>query len=106
MWSPKQIKNTRDLIYASCMIVEKVIDKCVSVIVYWPVDISCLFSILDGYNRYVEVVGGSIGAGACANGNRSGKIYKIDHDTKMLHFLSEENGANDWLYIVIDDIVS
>lgn len=52
------------------------------------------------------MVGGSIGAGACANGNRSGKIYKIDHDTKMLHFLSEENGANDWLYIVIDDIVS
>ena len=100
----------RDLTFASCMSVLKVIDKlCVSVIVYWPFDIWRVFSIPDGYNRYVEVVGGSIGAGACANENRSGKIYKIDHDTKMLHFLSEENdagGANDWLYIVIDDIVS
>ena len=66
------------------------------------------FSI-DGYNKYVEVVGSSIGAGACANVRRSGKIYKIDDTTKMLHFLSEENdveGANDWLYTVIEDIVS
>ena len=57
----------------------------------------------------MEVVGSSIGAGACANVKRSGKIYKIDDTTKMLHFLSEENdveGANDWLYTVIEDIVS
>ena len=55
------------------------------------------------------MVGSSIGAGACANVKRSGKIYKIDDTTKMLHFLSEENnveGANDWLYTVIEDIVS
>ena len=64
---------------------------------------------IDGYNKYVEVVGSSIGAGACANVKRSGKIYKIDDNTKMLHFLSEERdvgGANDWLYTVIEDIVS
>ena len=56
----------------------------------------------------MEVVGGSIGAGACANVNRNAKVYKIDDDTKMLHFLSEEEpgGANDWLFIVIEDIVS
>ena len=57
----------------------------------------------------MEVVGSSIGAGACANVRRSGKIYKIDDATKMLHFLSEENdveGTNDWLYTVIEDIVS
>ena len=62
----------------------------------------------DGYNRYVEVIGGSIGAGACANVNRSAKVYKINDDTKMLHFLSEEEvgGDNDWLFIVIEDIVS
>ena len=66
-----------------------------------------LYSNSDGYNRYVEVIGGSIGAGACANVKRNAKIYKIDDDTKMLHFLSKEpGGANDWLFIVIDDIVS
>lgn len=57
----------------------------------------------------MEVVGSSIGAGACANVKRSGKIYKIDDTTKMLHFLSEKNdvgGDNDWLYTVIEDIVS
>ena len=64
---------------------------------------------IDGYNKYVELVGSSVGDGACANQKRRGKIYRIDDNTKMLHFLSEENdvgGANDWLYTVIEDIVS
>ena len=61
---------------------------------------------LDGYNRYVEVVGRSVGVGTYASVKRSGKIYKIDDTTKMLHLLSEVKGANDWLYTVIEDIVS
>ena len=53
------------------------------------------------------MIGGSIGAGACANVNRSAKICKISDDTTMLNFLSGEvEGANDWLFIVIEDIVS
>ena len=53
------------------------------------------------------MIGGSIGAGACANVKRNAKIYKIDDDTKMLHLLSEREGeGNDWLFIVIEDIVS
>ena len=55
------------------------------------------------------MIGGGIGAGACANVNRSTKIYKIDYDTKILKFLSEEFGENennDWLFIVVEDIVS
>ena len=53
------------------------------------------------------MIGGSIGAGACANVKRNAKIYKIDDDTKMLHLLSEKDGEdNDWLFIVIEDIVS
>ena len=55
------------------------------------------------------MVGSSIGAEACATVKRSGKIYKIDDSTKMLHFLSEEKDVgegNDWLYTVIEDIVS
>jgi len=63
--------------------------------------------VKDGYNKYVEVIGGSIGAGACANVKRNAKIYKINDDTKMLHFLSEKDGEdNDWLFIVIEDIVT
>ena len=115
----------RDLTCASCMNVLKVctlsfytiVHLCGSVYVYVALthyhlltQFSIRFSFsIDGYNKYVEVVGSSIGAGACANVKRSGKIYKIDDCTKMLHFLSEENdvgGANDWLYTVIEDIVS
>lgn len=65
--------------------------------------------MLDGYNKYVEEIGGNIGAGACAHVRRGERILKIDDNTKILHFLSEEKdvgGANDWLYIVIEDIVS
>lgn len=60
------------------------------------------------YNNYVDVIGHSIGAGACANVRRQGKMYHIEDDTKLIHFLSEEEEgtANDWLYIVIADIVS
>ena len=56
----------------------------------------------------MEVVGHSIGAGACASFKREGRIYHIEDTTKLIHFLSEgeEGQANDWLYIVIADIVS
>ena len=52
------------------------------------------------------MIGESIGAGA--NVNRNAKICKIDDDTEMIHFLSgEEVGEdNDWLFIVIQHIVS
>ena len=61
-----------------------------------------------GYNTYVKVVGHSIGGGACGNARRGGKVLQIDDRTKLLHFLSssDEEEGNDWLYLVIDDIVS
>ena len=40
---------------------------------------------------------------------RKGKLYHIEDDTKLLHLLSEsgeEGEENDWLFIVITDIVS
>ena len=53
------------------------------------------------------MIGGTIGAGACANVKRNTKLYKINDDTKMLHLLSEKDGKdNDWLFTVIEDIVS
>ena len=67
-----------------------------------------LLMIKAGYNKYVKAVGRSIGAGGCATVQRTGKIYPIEDNTTLLHFLSEkeEESGNDWLYIVIADIVS
>ena len=42
----------------------------------------------DGYNKYVELIGGAIGAGACAALRQGNKIYTIDDDIPLLHFLS------------------
>ena len=41
-----------------------------------------------GYNTYVELIGGAIGVGACAAVRRGNKIYTIDDDIPLLHFLS------------------
>lgn len=41
-----------------------------------------------GYNHYVELIGGAIGVGACAAVRRGNKIYTIDDDIPLLHFLS------------------
>ena len=41
-----------------------------------------------GYNNYVELIGGAIGVGACAAVRRGNKIYTIDDDIPLLHFLS------------------
>ena len=70
-----------------------------------------LLQLLDGYKMYVEVIGHSIGAGACANINRKGRVNKIEDSTKFIHFLSAESDDEQWegsdlLYFVIDDIVS
>lgn len=41
-----------------------------------------------GYNSYVEIIGGAIGAGACAAVKRGEKIYTISDDIPLLHFLT------------------
>ena len=71
-----------------------------------------LLNYLDGYNKYVQVIGYSIGAGACANNKREGTLLQIQDDTKLMHFLSTLTDAKDqWegsdlLRVVIEDIVS
>ena len=44
--------------------------------------------VKDNYNRYVELVGGAIGAGACAAVRRGNKIFTIDDEIPLIHFLS------------------
>ena len=41
-----------------------------------------------GYNGYVEMIGGAIGAGACAALKQGNKIYTIADDVPLLHFLT------------------
>ena len=40
------------------------------------------------YNKYVEVIGGAIGAGACAAVKRGEKVYTISDEIPLLHFLT------------------
>eukprot|EP00731_Ephydatia_muelleri_P021730 Em0014g321a len=56
-----------------------------------------------GYNAYVKTIGHTIGAEAYRG---SSKVCKIVDELPLLHFLSEEKEGNDWLYIVIADIVN
>jgi len=41
-----------------------------------------------GYNDYVEMIGGAIGAGACAALKQGNRIYTIADDVPLLHFLT------------------
>ena len=44
----------------------------------------------NNYNKYVELIGGAIGAGACAAVKRGDKVYTIADDVPLLHFLTGE----------------
>ena len=45
------------------------------------------------YNTYVELIGGAIGAGACAAVRQGNKIFTIADDIPLLHFLSGEQDS-------------
>ena len=47
-----------------------------------------IYTYTDGYNQYVKLIGGTIGAGACAALKQENKIDTIDDNTPLLHFLS------------------
>lgn len=53
-----------------------------------------------GYNDYVELIGGAIGAGACAALKQGNRIYTIADDVPILHFLTGECvGLCVWVYV-------
>ena len=41
-----------------------------------------------GYNDYVDLIGGAIGAGACAAIKQGNRVYTIADDIPLLHFLT------------------
>ena len=81
--------------------------SCLPVLPAIKIVYSCLLFVLfiiDGYNRYIDEIGGWIGAGPCQH---EGQIYYIERNTRFLHFLSDsDEESNDWLYAVIAHIVS
>ena len=70
----------------------------------------CLSLFSEAYNRYIEVIGRSIGAGACANAKRENRVPEIKVDTPVFRLLSsgdnDDESELDFLYLVINDIVS
>ena len=61
-----------------------------------------LYTCTEGYNQYVELIGGAIGAGACAALQQGNKIHTIADDIPLLHFLSGKT----YLTVVMTDFSS
>ena len=59
------------------------------------------------YNDYLTVNEGSIGCTDCNGAVKPGNVQCINKDTLLFKLLSlEDQCQNDWLYIVLVDIVS
>ena len=62
------------------------------------------------YNKYIEEIGGSIGAGACANIRRQNNMPRLTKETPIFRLLPgvtshQQEEERDFLFLVIDDIV-
>ena len=45
------------------------------------------------YNKYVELVGGAIGQGACDAVRRGNRSFTIEDDLPLIHFLSDSKAC-------------
>ena len=56
---------------------------------------------------YLEVNGGKIGTATCNRAAKPTDVHSISEDTQLIKLLSlEDTDKNDWLYIVLMDVVS
>ena len=65
----------------------------------------------ENYNKYLKVIGYSIGAGACANVQRKNAVPIMSDTMPVFRFLPGEakdgtEEERDYLFLVIEDIVS
>ena len=62
------------------------------------------------YKTYSDAVGRKIGSGACAQVHRANKLQELEEDNALIVYLSlsdvEDIWEGDWLFRVINDIVS
>ena len=66
------------------------------------------FIVLSGnYNNYLTLNRGTVDVTACNGAARLTTVHCISNDTPLIKLLSlEDRNQNDWLYIVLVDIVS
>ena len=68
---------------------------------------SSCFVVVGKYNDYLRVSGGVVGNVTCNRAVKSTDVHYISKDTLLIHLVSLENAnKNDWLYIVLMDVVS
>ena len=59
------------------------------------------------YNDYLRVNGGNVGTATCNRAAKPTDVHYINEDTRLINLLSlEDTDENDWLYIVLMDVVS
>ena len=67
-------------------------------------------SAADNFNRYVRLNGDVVGTGGCVHHLHDEHVTKITDSTPVIRLLSTDNnregGKNDWLCLVMKDIVS
>ena len=64
----------------------------------------------DNFNRYVRLNGDVVGTGGCVRHRHDEHVTKVTDSTPVIRLLSTDNnregGKNDWLCLVMKDIVS
>ena len=67
---------------------------------------SCVV-IVGKYNEYLKMSGGVVGNATCNRAAKPTDVHYISKDTPLIHLVSlEDANKNDWLYIVLMDVVS
>jgi len=60
------------------------------------------------YNDYLKVTGGNVGGDTCNRAAKPTDVQYINENTPLIRLISLEDTANenDWLYVVLMDVVS
>jgi len=63
--------------------------------------------VLERYNNYLKVSGGVSGDATCNRALKATDVHRISEETPLIRLVSlEDTTKNDWLYLVLMDIVS
>ena len=66
-----------------------------------------LFCASERYNSYLKVSGGVVGDATCNKALKPSDVHRISEETPLIRLVSlEDTTKNDWLYLVLMDIVS
>ena len=75
-----------------------------------PPSLSSIHPVIVTFNRYVKLNGDVVGTGGCVRHRHDEHVTKITDSTPVIRLLStddsREGGKNDWLCLIMKDIVS